>query len=777
MILKVFPTARSLRNYRDTLLKTDSFLPNLLTIGDFEKKAVVVKDRVLIDDDTRVVLLKNAADFKEFKNLKIEDEFFSFIKNSDYFFRFFEELSQERVDIEKLFEFDVYAEYYEHLTILEKLQKRYIKELEKNGFYDKIILPKIYKINENFIKNYERIEIFVEGILTNFELEILEKISNITELILIVKTSKYNQKAIKRFEKFGFEFEIDKEYELNITKKEIKVIKELSSPKEITSIKLSNSAMQVYFIKKKIYDFINTGLLPEKIVVIMPDESFKNYLNLFDEINNLNFAMGFDFKNRKIFKILSLFEKFISNDHIRYGYEIEKFNINELFNKWKKYIYEHIDFETYTKFINDFKEFGDEKDIEIIDEKLYEFQYIYNFLHDYSFKKKLHLFLNRLKDEKIEDNSGGKITVIGSLETRGSQFDGVIVVDFNEGKVPKPSQKDIFLDSNIRKKVGLPTSKDREDLQKYYYYELFRSAKKVSICYIENDVDTKSRFLDELDVKKEDFNEEGIKSFFIKKFQKKDNSKEIILEYDFKKTKISPTKLKDFLECKRRFYYKYIQNIEDFDIPSLIPKENEIGNIIHNILLKLYSKKRRYSDIETIQKSFFSLIEDESKNRNLFFKLHMNIWNEKIKKVLENDIKRFNEGFKVYQVERKKSINYKGFILEGKIDRIDFNDEYYQIIDYKTGKIDNKIKKDLSKVNDFQLTFYYLLSKDLGDIEGAYYYDLNEAVLKKEMQLDEKIEELGKILESLNKKNINFSKCEEEKFCRFCPYKILCDRD
>jgi len=592
MKLIVFPTSRALRSYQENILNKDSFLPKLLTIEEFEKKAIFVKNRVLVDEDTRLILLKNAANFEDFKKLGFSEEFFSFIKNSSYFFRFFDELSLEGVNISELKKYDVYEEFYEHLEILEKLYERYLKELNKNRFYDKTILPKIYEINENFIREFDKIEIYLEGFLTRFEIELFFNISKKNLLNVYFKTNRYNLKMQERFYEYGFEkFEQDSYYELNFSKKVAKKIKDLPKDFDISYLSVSDRMLQIFFIKKKIYDFIKSGIKPENIAILLPDENFKDSLNLFDEINNLNFAMGMDFENSRFFKGLNLFLEILSKDHIKYLYETKRFDIKNILDKWYEKRFEKIDFETFEELIRDFYIFIEENQKDIVEEELKDFKYIYQFLDQYSLKKRLQFFLNRLKNKKIEDSGGGKITVIGPLESRGVSFDGVIVVDFNEDIVPKPSQKDIFLNSYIRKKSSLPTKKDRENLQKYYYFELFRNAKKVAISFVENDTQSKSRFLEELEVKKDSFSEDEIKKLFIKDFNKKFKDEEIVLEYDFKREKLSPSRLRDFLECKRRYFYKYIKKLKPFEIPSIMPMENEIGNILHKIFFKLIKIK------------------------------------------------------------------------------------------------------------------------------------------------------------------------------------------
>ncbi len=61
---------------------------------------------------------------------------------------------------------------------------------------------------------------------------------------------------------------------------------------------------QVAVAFAKIEEMVGSGMKPEDIVLILPDESFKEHFTLFDRHNNLNFAMGYDYSNGRIYKSL-----------------------------------------------------------------------------------------------------------------------------------------------------------------------------------------------------------------------------------------------------------------------------------------------------------------------------------------------------------------------------------------------------------------------------------------------------------------------------------------
>jgi RecB family exonuclease len=131
----------------------------------------------------------------------------------------------------------------------------------------------------------------------------------------------------------------------------------------------------------------------------------------------------------------------------------------------------------------------------------------------------------------------------------------------------------------------------------------------------------------------------------------------------------------------------------------------------------------------------------------------------------------------VHSLEQSYSVAYKGFILEGNIDRVDIKDNRYTVIDYKSGKIPKSTIRTLEKETNFQLEFYYLLTKDEKEVDGLYYYDLKNAELVRESLFEEKLEKLDEILKELEKPIVDFEKCESTAPCLYCPYVKLCGRE
>ena len=149
--LLVFPTSRSIRSYLQEQKSENTLLPFLLTIDEFFKKSVNLNNKKYCEEEQRVLFLTQAIKDTDIHKLGISENFTKFLKQSDYIYRFFLELSSEKVEIKDIQNIDTYDYYLEHLQILETIKKNYIDLLEKNSYVDRINLHHHYKINEFFL--------------------------------------------------------------------------------------------------------------------------------------------------------------------------------------------------------------------------------------------------------------------------------------------------------------------------------------------------------------------------------------------------------------------------------------------------------------------------------------------------------------------------------------------------------------------------------------------------------------------------------------------------
>ena len=774
----VLSSARAIRYEQLKIQDSTLFLPSYMTMSEFISKLCIVKDFSMVDNDTRVLLLLQASDFKSFANLQIQRNFFTFTKNSAYIFKFFEELSAEKYDISTLDASDIYAEYEEHISILQELYRRYEELCFKNKILDKIFLPKLYKFNESFVKRLKNINIKIDGHLTNFELELLQRCCENAQVNLIFNATKFNTKMQRKFLEIGLELEEDFSYKISLNQKNIIQKTKINTNKNITCESFSEPILQVAFVKQKIYEFIKKGYLAQNIAVILPDESMAEVLKTFDDEKNLNFAMGESFSKTKTYEKLNATSKAIDTkskeNFARLQRVGDEFYVDLLSIYHKKS--NEVDFIEFLQ--NYLMQIADKTHKKIFEEEIYSFKNILAYMQNMSIKSLMSLFLQRLASRSIDDVRGGEITVMGVLETRSLCFDAVIIVDFSDANVPKRSDKDMFLNTKIREVASLPTMSDRENLQKHYYKMLIDSSKEVAISYVKSTQSSASRFLKYLNIKEQSiYSEMDYASIIFKPYiHEKLEDKEIILDYSFKGKKLSATRLKTFLTCKRKYYYSYIKGLNSHTIPKDMPQEWEIGSSVHDALKELYTKQNHYTDIAKLKKDL-SYELDKVCGESELEKYLISMQKKRMDVFCQNEIKRFSDAWSVKACEESLDVDFAGMTLIGQIDRIDEKDGSVFVLDYKTGSYPVYNKNNFTDAKDFQLEFYYLLAQKFGEVLGCGYYDLKESKIVNEAFLQEKLAILeSHIKDLLNIENVNFSKTEDLKSCMFCEYATICQR-
>ncbi|WP_323589309.1 PD-(D/E)XK nuclease family protein [Aliarcobacter butzleri] len=754
-------------------------MPFILTIDEFLKKSISLSNLKYCEEEHRVLFLNEAIKNIDIKKLGISDNFTKFLKQSDYIYRFFLELASEKVEIEEIQNVDTYDFYLEHLEILKAIKKKYIEILENNSYVDKINLDKHYEINKNFLDKFQDIELHFEGYFTKVEFEIVEKISQKIDTKIIFYSNSYNQKSLEVFKNLNVNLKIDYKYKIDLTNKIIIDEEEIKSLLESYEIKgFSSRLNQIAYIKSCIEKSVLNGVNPKDIALVLPDESFVSSIELFDDERYFNYAMGKSIKNKELYQISNAIYLYLSEDEEKNISNISYLKIDkEFIDKsikpfWNKVTNKEL-FVSITDFIKQ-----KEKNIELIekyDELLYKLNItLFSNENKILLKDVYKIFLQKLSSITLDDINSGKITVLGLLETRAVSFDTVIVCDFNESYIPKISVKDKFLSTRLKQLANLPTQFDRESLQKYYYKRLMSSSKNVFISYVNSETNQISRFANELFEKNivTDTNDSFYKHILYDNHKISYFDEDIISKIDLTKFIWSATSFKNFLECKRRFYLQYILKINEHTI-SLKPKGYELGDIIHSILEDYYSKDNKNS----IEELFLKY-----KSSNPFLTLDLEVWKKKLLNFYEFDKQRLKNR-EIIMIEKEFNCSFNNINIKGIIDRVDKFEDNYEVIDYKTSStLSVDTLKTYEKSVDFQLEFYYIALQQLFKNSNikAFYYDLNECLLKEEIAIQEKLELLSSKfdeLKELSKNEINFSKCEDKSNCLYCAYKIICNRE
>ena len=373
------------------------------------------------------------------------------------------------------------------------------------------------------------------------------------------------------------------------------------------------------------------------------------------------------------------------------------------------------------------------------------------------------LFLLEISRIKLDDVRGGKVTVMGLLESRGLQFDGVIIPDFNDDLVPKRSSGEMFLNSALRARAGLISHADRENLQRFYYDGLLRGAKKSAICYLQSVEKLPSRFLKSFEVRQDaEFSQEDYLRLFGREEFKPTlcGQEDPVARHNFFAEELSFSRLDTFLECKRKYYYRYVFGLKE---GLKFGEDNALlGKILHTSFQRLYERAGMKFSMEKFR-SIYSQFAREAGIARFDAELELKAV-EKLARLLEGHEQIWS--FSGSEIPLKGELD--GVRLSGRIDRIDEDKAGRKfIIDYKRGSA----KKHMEK---FQLTFYRALLAQ--ECECAY-LSLKDCAFAAPGDKTPSLENLRETLSSIGKEfasEVAFTRTEAVQSCEYCDYKIIC---
>ena len=786
MKLFVFATTRKGREFYEGKLAQNALLDKAISVAEFFD-TILYSQNLKASEYERLILMKKACERTKGANkLYIPQEFFAFLKNNEYLFSFFKELALAGKSVVDLQMNDYYAQYEEHLQILDELLKNYLLALKETNLCDSISLCKEYELNADFLGEFDELIFDVQGFLNAFEMGVLKKCCDFVRVNLAFRTSKFNLSHLQSLPFFkDLKLKNEHFYTLNLNDNVLLNEQKLEfTPPKIKVKKFEQRSLQAAFVFECISRFMRAGLNSKDIAVITPDESFCALLKIYDTNNMLNFASGkpinetpFYHKLKALYEAAKL-ENFEFDERTEYLQKSEHLTLANAtlkcleiadFKAFHKAFHHKINFDEFALFISPLLE---NESVEIQNQIGNELLFVRTLLnaHELTLKELLELFFTRIQGIKQSDTSGGAVRVMGLLESRALRYDGVIIVDFNDEFIPKRSVNELFLNNEVRARAGLFSYEMSENLQRFYYENLVRNAKEVAISFIENEQSSKSRFLQELGLSYDEDNEFSQKAY--QKALRLDYApNEIdlrplsapILRYNLFEKPLSYSRLNTFIKNKRTYYYEYIKQIPPARELVKTSEAKELGSNLHALLQSYFSAHKTGFEYE----EFRVLLENStlSKLDKALFKL-------RFKEFAELEKAHFAAGFKIRACEQGfDSVPYKvgdkTIYLKGFIDRIDERDGELYITDYKTGKIPE---------NSYQLAFYQAL---LGRKCEALFYDLNsmqKVCGKNTKNLDELNALFSELLAQTD--DIEFEKDEKNKEANeYCPYKLIYEKD
>ncbi|WP_372774129.1 PD-(D/E)XK nuclease family protein [Mangrovibacterium sp.] len=429
------------------------------------------------------------------------------------------------------------------------------------------------------------------------------------------------------------------------------------------------------------------------------------------------------------------------------------------------------------------------------------------------------------------------LQVMGVLETRNLDFKRLFMFSVNEGRLPNSSSTHSFIPYNLRKAFGLPAYEEHDAMYAYYFYRLVHRAEEIVLVYDSSgdgmNSGEMSRYLFQLlydsPVKPElyqlnfDFKSTEPQPIAIPSTAK---HRELLLSR-YAERRLSPSALSVYLDCKLKFYFKYVAGIKEADelledvdprlfgnlfhfasellyghfndktvtaagLDELLKNEALIQRAIHDALIREYYKDKALKNIKITGKNILI-----AENLRMY-----------LTKMLEND-KAFAP-FKILELEGECEATFKlqvegqerSIKLGGIVDRIDQTADGIRIIDYKTGRSLELVFKEFEEFyrresdnrpkEIFQtLVYSEIYSRMTGvspilpsiyKIDQFFTDEFNPAVKMKGQPVvynsisEPFVASLQSLLEEIFASDNCFDQTTKKRKCESCPYNVICRR-
>lgn len=580
---------------------------------------------------------------------------------------------------------------------------------------------------------------------------------------------------------------------------------DFNQPKKIKVYEVSGNVTQTKVLPE-IFKEINNKTYSNTAVVLLDENLLPASLDVMHGVDNLNITMGFPLKNlsfsnavkrlfylqkqleknkmsyyyRDVFPILEELPKSVEDEQIinEFKAKVEERNIVYISRKLLHELLSGLSYygllqkATGTNgYLDMLIEFCQQVKWLEIDDIQYEnvshfenaFRIIKNQLTPYNIEIKmetLEILINQHINSESIDFQGEPLKglqIMGLLETRLLNFENVILLSVNEGKLPLGNSQNTYIPFDIRRFFDLHTFLENDSIYAYHFYRLIQDAKNVHLLYnaLSSGVNTgeKSRFITQIEME----SSHDIEHLII------ENSSEPIATRPIEitktqivqerlqkwKEKVSASHLTSYLYNPIDFYLSKILNTSETDEIEEELSIKNYGNLVHYSLQEVYEvlkgKVLKESDLKNSVKAidqYINVAIEKLKHQPEFYEKGMNYIHKAIaKKVIENvlnhDLELIKQGNKLEIIDIERRFENIDFPLDGNdkisffgfIDRIDKLNGTLRIIDYKTAKIKNlTVKIDQDNVDAYfhnsdrkqalQLCIYHYVVQHLPEFWG-----------------------------------------------------------
>lgn len=312
------------------------------------------------------------------------------------------------------------------------------------------------------------------------------------------------------------------------------------------------------------------------------------------------------------------------------------------------------------------------------------------------------------------------LQVMGIIETRALDFKRVIVLDCNEGTLPKTSRSDSFIPFDLRASLGLPSRHRREAIYAHYLYRLLNRAEEVVLVYRKDDEENEpSRYLKQLE---QAFQPGGqpleIQHEILESALPEQRPEIPELRWttfaekrarEWAEHGMSPSALNTLIQCPRNFYYQYLLRMREPEAVEEAMTSSQFGSIVHQVFEKgLEQAKDRpvtIEDLRAVTEAMHGLLDEavaDHYNPQLMAVGENRIWRqlaeETVQALVDQEVSELKKGaqrtLRGLEISLRAEFDLPAPVgkvtLYGKADRVDVEGGHPVMIDYKTGKVEAK---------------------------------------------------------------------------------------
>ena len=308
--------------------------------------------------------------------------------------------------------------------------------------------------------------------------------------------------------------------------------------------------------------------------------------------------------------------------------------------------------------------------------------------------------------------SANGVNLLTAHGSKGLEFEYVFIAGVNASfweKKRKPSGGYRLPDTLFS---SLPNANEDEELRRLFYVAITRAEKYLAISYAKYKSDGKelepSIFIAEiqeqhnLPVETVTMTSSQMIEFELLQFNEQapeiEKAEEDFITGLLDKFVMNVTALNNYLNCPLGFYYKNL-----IRIPTGKSEATEFGSAVHYALEKLFRKMSEGARGQDGKKEIFPSPAEMINDFNWYMKRHRENFTKEAferrmeygEEVLRNYYDKYiNSWNKVVAIERNiKAVLANNIPVKGKLDKLEFNGKEVNVVDYKSGNIENALPK------------------------------------------------------------------------------------